>query len=193
MVLRPQSPSLWASCARGPEITQVTKATTEKAPSSFLPSSFPPFLSFSATLRRSTGGRVSSRKCSHAAWFRTHDDEHGGGGGGAGSSSNGDRGGARAGSRGGRRTEAQRGDRRASMAEAAAAAAAPAIQSSQRRDVRGLHLCEAYGIIPESGRASEGPGEGASGVCAVLCLSLRCDAWYAWWTEEAKGSMYIVR
>ena len=53
----------------------------------FVSSFLLPFLCFSATLRRSTGGRVSSRKCSHAAWFRTHDDEHGGGGRGGGNGS----------------------------------------------------------------------------------------------------------
>ena len=71
----------------------------------FVSSFLLPFLCFSATLRRSTGGRVSSRKCSHAAWFRTHDDEHGGGGTGGGRG--GGNGSARAGSRGGTRERRQ--------------------------------------------------------------------------------------
>ena len=120
---------------------------------------------------------MSSRKCSHAAWFRTHDDEqrrrrrrrqrrH--------------RRRARRQKEGGRRGDS----RRASMAGALAGGRGggagrrqhlPFSPSSQRRrSLRGLHLCEAYGIIPASGRA-KGAREQLEYARSVLCLSLRWD------------------
>ena len=167
---RPQSPSLWASCARGPE-HRTAEVNHEKAPSSLF---LLPYLSlcFSATLRRSTGGRVSSRKCSHAAWFRTHDDEQR------------------------RRRRRQRRHRRRARRQKEGREARrqqtrfngrgsggrqgrrrgrrrqhlPFSPSSQRRrSLRGLHLCEAYGIIPASGRA-----KGASTLGALLITEMGC-------------------
>ena len=41
--------------------------------------------------------------------------------------------------------------------------------SQRRRSLRGLHLCEAYGIIPASGRA-----KGASTLGALLITEMGC-------------------